>query len=89
MPLNHAGASRLYSLPPQGIGTAFVESLIGYIARLAEAHSVHTGTLVVRELLPRTRRTRGPSAGVLRGKQRWTFLGYHILTQVRHERGPN
>lgn len=50
MPLNHAGASRLYSLPPQGIGTAFVESLIGYIARLAEAHSVHTGTLVVREL---------------------------------------
>lgn len=63
----------------QGIGTAFVESLIGYIARLAKAHSVHTGTLVVWELLPRTRRTRGPSAGVLRGKQRWTFLGYHIL----------
>ncbi len=79
VPLNHAAASRLYSLPPQGIGTAFVESLIGYIARLAEAHSVHTGTLVVRELLPRTRRTRGPSAGVLREKQRWTFLGYHIL----------
>lgn len=42
--------SRLYSLEPIGIGTAFVESLTGYIARLAEAHAVSVGDLVGREL---------------------------------------
>lgn len=38
--------SLLYSLEPIGVGTAFVESLSGYIARLAEAHSVSAGDLV-------------------------------------------
>jgi hypothetical protein len=42
--------SRLYSLEPIGIGTAFVESLTGYTARLAEAHSVSVGDLVGRVL---------------------------------------
>lgn len=45
--------SRLYHLPPVGVGTAYVESLTGYVARLAEAHSVPTRALVVREILPR------------------------------------
>ena len=45
--------SRLYSLPPIGIGTAFVESLSGYVERLAEAHAVSTGSLIVRELFGR------------------------------------
>ena len=43
--------SRLYSLEPIGIGTAFVESLTGYIARLAEAHAVSVGDLVGPKLL--------------------------------------
>src|SRR5206468_3744718 len=42
--------SRLYSLAPIGIGTAFVESLSGYVARLAEAHAVSAGSLVAKEL---------------------------------------
>jgi hypothetical protein len=42
--------SQLYSLEPIGIGTALVESLTGYVARLAEAHSVSVGDLVGRVL---------------------------------------
>ncbi len=42
--------SRLYSLEPVGGGTAMVESLTGYVARLAEAHSVSVGDLVGRVL---------------------------------------
>src|SRR5258708_26683461 len=38
--------SLLYALEPIGVGTAFVESLSGYVARLAEAHSVSVGDLV-------------------------------------------
>ena len=58
-----------------------MESLTGYIARLAEAHSVTTGNLVVRELLPKIRRTRGVFAGQLPAIQRnaWIFTGTHIL----------
>ena len=37
--------STLYSLEPVGIGTPDVESLTGYISRLAEAHCVTTLTL--------------------------------------------
>src|SRR5260370_39494092 len=42
--------SRLYAIKPIGIGTPFVESLSGYVARLADAHAVSVGNLVVREL---------------------------------------
>jgi transcriptional regulator with XRE-family HTH domain len=42
--------SRLYAVQPIGIGTAFVESLSGYLARLADAHAVSVGNLVLREL---------------------------------------
>jgi TniQ len=38
--------SLLYALEPIGIGTAFVESLSSYVARLAEAHLVSVGDLV-------------------------------------------
>src|SRR5438552_9469840 len=44
--------SRLYTLKPVGIGTPFVESLSGYIARLADAHAVSVADLVGRELSP-------------------------------------
>ncbi len=42
--------SQLYSLEPIGIGTELVESLTGYVARLADAHSVSAGDLVGRVL---------------------------------------
>ena len=43
--------SRFYSLRPIGIGTSQVESLTGYVARLAEAHVLTVGDLVGREPL--------------------------------------
>ncbi|QLE43805.1 TetR family transcriptional regulator [Nostoc sp. C052] len=42
--------SRLYQLDPIGIGTPLVESLTGYISRLAEAHYVNPGVLMEKEL---------------------------------------
>ena len=44
--------SRLYRLEPIGIGTPYVESLTGYMARLAEMHCVTPRNLIVREILP-------------------------------------
>jgi len=38
--------SKLYPLVPIGVGTALVESLSGYVTRLAEAHSISVGDLV-------------------------------------------
>jgi hypothetical protein len=51
-PLPIPPRSRLYHLEPIGVGSPDVESLTGYVARLAEAHSVLTTKLVVHELLP-------------------------------------
>jgi len=44
--------SRLYNLEPIGVGTPYVESLTGYMARLAEAHSLPPGILVLTEIAP-------------------------------------
>ena len=44
--------SRLYHLPPVGVGTPFVESLTSYIARLAKSHSVFPGILLSKEIVP-------------------------------------
>jgi len=52
--------SRLYSLTPIGIGSMFVESLTGYISRLADAHAVSVGNLVGRELLLVSSKPRRP-----------------------------
>lgn len=41
-----APQSRLFHLEPVGVGTPFVESLSGYVARLAEQHWVATGHLL-------------------------------------------
>lgn len=43
-------ASRFYHLPPIGLKTAMVESLTGYIVRLAEAHCVSAGVLYWKEI---------------------------------------
>jgi transcriptional regulator with XRE-family HTH domain len=44
--------TRLYHLAPIGVGTATVESLTGYLMRLAQAHCVATSALITDELLP-------------------------------------
>jgi hypothetical protein len=44
--------TRLYSLPPIGIGTSRVESLTSYTRRLASAHHITTADLVGREIAP-------------------------------------
>lgn len=49
---NFAARSPLYSMEPMGVGTAVVESLTSYVARLAQAHGVSTATLVNRVLVP-------------------------------------
>ena len=38
--------SVLYNILPIGMGTMEVESLTSYIARIADAHGVATGTLI-------------------------------------------
>lgn len=45
--------SRLYSLKPMGVGSAGVESLTSYLARLAAAHCVFPATLIEQIMLPR------------------------------------
>ena len=42
--------TRLYHLPPIGVGTPMVESLTGYIVRLAEEHCVSAGILYWKEI---------------------------------------
>jgi len=42
--------TRLYHQHPLGIGTSMVESLTGYIVRLADAHVVTPGALIFKEL---------------------------------------
>jgi hypothetical protein len=42
--------SRLYNLEPIGVGTPYVESLTGYVARLAEAHALPPGILMLNEI---------------------------------------
>ena len=44
--------SRLYHQEPVGIGTPYVESLTGYISRLAKTHSVLSGVLILGEIAP-------------------------------------
>jgi TniQ len=50
--------SRLYCLEPIGLGTPMVESLTGYLARLAEAHGVTLWTLYRHEIAPSLDRAR-------------------------------
>jgi hypothetical protein len=50
--------SRLYSLEPMGLGTAQVESLTSYLARLAVAHRVPVSKLVLEEIAPLFRQPR-------------------------------
>ena len=44
--------SRLFHLPPVGIGSLFVESLMGYIVRLADYHCITPHRLILQEIVP-------------------------------------
>ncbi|MBG9941018.1 TniQ family protein [Brevibacillus formosus] len=44
--------SRLYSLKPMGLGTAAIESMTSFIARLARAHCLKVGDLFTQVLFP-------------------------------------
>jgi len=61
-----APRTRLYHLEPIGVGTPVVESLTGYVMRLAEAHCVSTSALVTGEVLP----AMNPTTGFLRRADR-------------------
>jgi hypothetical protein len=58
-----AHRSYLYPIAPLGVGTGAVESLTGYISRLAAAHAVKTGALILHELRSRIPCTKGVWAG--------------------------
>lgn len=53
--------SYLYSLQPMGVGTSGVESLTGYVARLADAHCVSPGDLIAHECKSLVKQPQGKS----------------------------
>ncbi len=71
--------SYLYRLQPIGVGSAYVESLTGYIARLAEAHSVATGALLALELQPRVLSASGAAGERARVRNASFVYDAHIL----------
>lgn len=50
-------------MEPIAVGTPYVEGLISYICRLAEAHCVSPGVLIKKEILPSFRRNYSLAAG--------------------------
>jgi hypothetical protein len=62
-PLSVPKRSRLYHLEPIAISTPYVEGLISYICRLAEAHCVSPGVLIKKEILPSFRKNYSISTG--------------------------
>jgi AraC-like DNA-binding protein len=73
--------SRLYGLDPVGIGTPFVESLSGYVARLADAHAVSVGDMVGRELVAFASKPL-ISFGRFMKQNRATSHGFHAQAQA-------
>ncbi len=68
--------SQLYALEPIGIGTAIVESLSGYVARLADAHSLSVGDIVGR-FLSRSQNPYGAIIAQSWKRQRAEGHGFH------------
>jgi transcriptional regulator with XRE-family HTH domain len=73
--------SRLYPLEPIGIGTSFVESLAGYVMRLADAHAVSVGDLVGRELWADASK-RSLSSWPFRRQNRAKSHGFHACAHA-------
>lgn len=63
--------SRLYNLEPIGIGTELVESLTGYVERIAIAHCVTTSKLYIHEIMPliiKTKHIQGKKPSISSGR---------------------
>ncbi|UYD38484.1 TniQ family protein [Tolypothrix sp. PCC 7601] len=56
--------SQLFPLEPIGVGTLYVESLSGYIARLADCHTITTGELVLSKVIPLMRHKRSSVSSI-------------------------
>jgi len=69
--------SRLHSIEPIGVGTPFVESLSGYMIRLAASHAVRVSDLIEHELRESIPYFHAPAGilnainGVSEGAQNW------------------
>ncbi len=79
-----AGPTRLYHLPPIAVGTAAVESLTGYVTRLAEAHHLTTSALASSIVVPTaTSLGSGPTLSSTwfgRAGSRWNGTGDEAVT---------
>jgi hypothetical protein len=78
------GRTQLLPLQPIGIGTLHVESLTGYIARLAQSHCLSTADLLLCEVLP-LMRYRGVEIDVPALCR--VFSSHHSLTHNNETRG--
>lgn len=78
--------SRLYCLEPMGVGTPSVESLTGYVSRLAREHNVTPYALIKFEIAPLTPDLYtvelGGTSG-LRGHAPFNYSGHKATTFVR------
>lgn len=78
--------SLLYALEPVGVGTPMVESLSGYVGRLATAHAVSVGDLVGRVLSPLAE-TPLVSVGPFMQQHRASSHGFHALASALNNSG--
>ena len=78
VPVSIPARSRLHSIEPIGIGTPFVESLTGYMIRLAASHAVRVSDLIEYELrssIPYFHRTSSASKRNQRRQRKRAELG--------------
>ena len=68
--------SRLYHLAPVGVGTEHVESLTGYVTRLAAAHAVSVSKLIGYEIGPKAIRPKVGPQSATRAQGRVVPLTY-------------
>jgi TniQ len=78
--------SRLFHLQPIGIGHLFVESLMGYVVRLADYHCVTPRQLMFKEVAPRMLQKGYPSLGWQR-KIEQIFMSHSPLIKGNELRG--
>ena len=81
-PVEIPNRTRLFSLEPAGVGTPEVESLSGYIARLAQAHVVSVGNLLGRGLTGRNRCNSSVASSISAETIRSGGHGFHALGNV-------
>lgn len=78
--------SRLYCIEPVGVGTPLVESLTGYLSRLAQAHLLSVAMLFGYELAPFVRKVYLSRAS-LRSKYQCGLFGSAFLSNARAMNG--